>query len=66
MTNTEAKSKGLELIFPAGHPLADRIYWDIAERTYYDAHTDLYVSGETIAQWADWDKAGSSQFSVGL
>jgi len=43
MDQDTAKSQGLEPVFPVGHQLADRIFYDTREGQYYDSGTDLYL-----------------------
>lgn len=38
---------GLERIFSVGHEYHDRIFYDAVEGSYYDRHTDLFISLET-------------------
>lgn len=35
---------GLERVFPAGHQYHDRLFYDVREGSYYDRHTDLYLT----------------------
>jgi hypothetical protein len=35
---------GLERVFPAGHQYHDRIFYDAKEGSYYDRHTDFYIT----------------------
>ena len=43
MTHATAKSVGLESVYPVGHRLAERIFWDPKAGSYYDAGTDLFL-----------------------
>lgn len=43
MKQETAIRQGLEPIYPAAHPLGERIYWDKKEGKYYDASTDLFL-----------------------
>ena len=35
---------GLERVFPDGHRYADRLFYDAREGSYYDKHTDLFLT----------------------
>lgn len=39
----ESVRQGLERVFPVGHEMADRIFYDPSEGQYYDAGSDLYL-----------------------
>ena len=43
MTHDTAKKQGLETVYPVGHNLSERIFWDARAGQYYDAATDLYL-----------------------
>lgn len=38
----------LEKVFSPAHPLHDRILYDPQEGSYYDAHTDLYLTLQEV------------------
>lgn len=39
---------GLERVFSKGHQYYDRIFYDTKEGSYYDRHTDLYLSLDDV------------------
>ena len=45
VTHKQAKQQNLEPVYPEGHELGERIFWDPNEGEYYDASTDLYLWG---------------------
>lgn len=60
MTKETAHRQGLEVVFPEGHELHRRIFWDKNEGSYYDVGSDLYLDKDfDPVTWAQMCQKGT-------